>query len=290
MLPLTLEVDHDREDNNGRDEVHDVGQILAVESLAESKLLVGPGDEKVNKSDNGTLELRATTSVDSGRGESAPDNGLANVGRDEERDTAAKTVALLEELVKEDDNQGGSEKLDDEENADSSTEIGGQTVKTSQDENASLAERQDDGEELLRGLVELAVGLEVKVDIDEVGAGQQLEDHAGGDDRGDTQLHQSTPVTGQHHTKPVQGVRRVGGDDTVQRHLTHDQEDEKSQLKEESDQHIWSNCANGEDLQQHTPVHISFWLKGTLVSGAATSGRRGVKGLIKSRKRTVDLD
>lgn len=38
--------------------------------------------------------------------------------------------------------------------------------------------------------------------------------------------------------------------------------------------------------EQRTPVHISFWLKGTLVSGAATSGRRGVKGLIRSRKRT----
>jgi hypothetical protein len=34
------------------------------------------------------------------------------------------------------------------------------------------------------------------------------------------------------------------------------------------------------------PVHINFWLKGTLVSGAATSGRRGVKGLIRSRKRS----
>lgn len=41
--------------------------------------------------------------------------------------------------------------------------------------------------------------------------------------------------------------------------------------------------------ERHTPVHMSFWLKGTLlVSGAATSGRRGVKGLIKSRKRTAD--
>lgn len=35
-----------------------------------------------------------------------------------------------------------------------------------------------------------------------------------------------------------------------------------------------------------TPVHINFWLKGILDSGAATSGRRGVKGLIKSRNRT----
>lgn len=40
--------------------------------------------------------------------------------------------------------------------------------------------------------------------------------------------------------------------------------------------------------RERTPVHINFWLKGTLVSGEATSGRRGVKGLIKSRKRTVN--
>ena len=36
-----------------------------------------------------------------------------------------------------------------------------------------------------------------------------LEDHAGGDDGGNTQLHQRTPVTGQHHTQPVQGVGSV---------------------------------------------------------------------------------
>jgi hypothetical protein len=35
-----------------------------------------------------------------------------------------------------------------------------------------------------------------------------------------------------------------------------------------------------------TPVHINFWLKAIFDSGAATSGRRGVKGLMRSRKRT----
>jgi hypothetical protein len=107
IAKLTLEVDNHGEDNDGGDQVHAVGQVLPVEGLAKSELLVGPGDEKVDKADNGTLELGTTASVDSGRGESAPDDRLANVGRDEERDTAAETVALLEELVKEDDNDGG---------------------------------------------------------------------------------------------------------------------------------------------------------------------------------------
>ena len=36
-----------------------------------------------------------------------------------------------------------------------------------------------------------------------------------------------------------------------------------------------------------TPVHIIFDWKGVLVSGDETSGRRGVKGLMRSRNRTV---
>ena len=208
IAKLTLEVDNHGEDNDGGDQVHAVGQVLPVEGLAKSELLVGPGDEKVDKADNGTLELGTTASVDSGRGESAPDDRLANVGRDEERDTAAETVALLEELVKENDNDGGSQKLDDEQNADTGAEVSGRAVETSQDVDTGLAERQDDGKKLLRGLVQLAVGLEVEVHIDKVSAGQKLEDHAGGDDRSDTEFHESTAVTGHHHSEPVE---RVGG-------------------------------------------------------------------------------
>lgn len=207
-IQLTLKIDNDGEDDDGRDQVHAVGEVLPVEGLAESELLVGPGDEEVNEADNGTLELRTTASVNSGGGERAPDDRLADVGGDEERDTATKTVALLEELVKENNNDGGSKELDDEENADTGTKISGRTVKTSQDVDTGLAERQDDGEELLSSLVELTVGLEVEVHIDKVSAGQKLEDHAGGDDRSNTEFHERTTVTGHHHSEPVQ---RVGG-------------------------------------------------------------------------------
>jgi hypothetical protein len=37
-----------------------------------------------------------------------------------------------------------------------------------------LTEGEDDGEELLRGLVEFTVGFEVKVDIDQMGTGEKL--------------------------------------------------------------------------------------------------------------------
>jgi len=151
----TLEVDDGAEDGNGSDQVHDVGQVLAVEGLLEGKLLVGPGDQKVDKGNDGTLELRTSAGVDGGRRESLPDDRLADVGGDEEGDTTAETVALLEELIEEDNNQSGGEKLDNEENTDTSTEVRGLAVKTGQDVNAGLAEGQDDGEELGRSALAL---------------------------------------------------------------------------------------------------------------------------------------
>lgn len=169
-----LQVDNGGEDQESGQQVHDVGKVLAVESLVQSTLLVGPGQEKVEQGDDGTLELGATTSVDGGGGEGLPDNGLANVGSDEERDTGAQTVALLEEFIQQNDDETGNNQLDNQKDTDTSTKVAGLAVETSQDVDTGLAEGKDDSEELLGGLVELAVGLQVKVDIDEVGTGKEL--------------------------------------------------------------------------------------------------------------------
>jgi hypothetical protein len=169
-----LEVDNSGEDHKGGEQVHDVGQVLAVESLAQSTLLVGPGEEEVEESNDGTLEFRTTTSVDGGGGEGLPHNGLADVCRDEERDTASKTVALLEQLVEENDDQTSNNQLDNQQNTDTSTKVTWLPVEASQDVHTGLSEREDDSEELLSGLVELSVGLEVKVDVNEMGTSEEL--------------------------------------------------------------------------------------------------------------------
>lgn len=43
------------------------------------------------------------------------------------------------------------------------------------------------------------------------------------------------------------------------------------------------------NINRVTEVHINRWLKGTLRSGAATSGKNGVKGFTRSKKRTKAL-
>lgn len=183
----------------------------------------------MEKSDDGTFELGATTSVDGGGGEGLPHDGLANVGGNEQGNTAAKAVSLLEKLVEENDNHAGNNELENQEEDDTSTKITGRTVETREDVDSGGTGGENEGQKLLGGLVEFAVGLEVEVDVDDVGAGEELEDHARGDDGCDTQLHQSSSVTGQDHTQPVEGVRVVGRDNAVKGHLAHDQEDEKCQ-------------------------------------------------------------
>lgn len=66
----------------------------------------------------------------------------------EKGNTAAETVSLLEELIKQDDNHRGSKELDNEEDTDTGTEVGGLAVETGKDGNAGLTERQDDSEKL----------------------------------------------------------------------------------------------------------------------------------------------
>ena len=82
----------------------------------------------------------------------------------------------MEQLVKQDDHKTGQDELNDQKEANASTEIARLAVKASQDENAGLTEGEDDGEELLGGLVQLAVGLQIEIDVNEVSTGKKLED------------------------------------------------------------------------------------------------------------------
>ena len=198
-----LEIDDGGEDYKGGEEVHDVGEVLSVEGLLESSLLVGPGHEEVEEGNDGTLELGTTASVDGGGGEGLPDDGLADVGSNEERNAASKTITLLEKLIEENDDHAGNEELEDEEEDNAGAEVGRSSVEAAEDVDSGGASGENEGEELLSGLVELAIGLEVKVDVDHVGTGKELEDHARRDDGGDTQFHQRTAITSHHHSQPI---------------------------------------------------------------------------------------
>ena len=140
----SLEVDNRSKDDNSSDQVHDVGKVLPIESLLQSTGLVRPGQKEMEERNNGTLELRATSSVDGGWAECPPDDVLADIGGNEERDTRAQSITLLKKLIEEDHNKTSNDKLEDEQQAHTSTKVRWLSIKSSQNINGGLSEREND--------------------------------------------------------------------------------------------------------------------------------------------------
>ena len=111
-----LEIDDDENDDDGGDQVQKVWSILPVESLLEAIELVWLGEQKVEEGNDGSLELSSLVGSNGDWGEGLPEDGLADVGSNEKRDTRSESISLLEELVKHEDHESSKEKLSNDEN------------------------------------------------------------------------------------------------------------------------------------------------------------------------------
>ena len=121
---------------------HNIGQVLSVESLSKGSELVASGSQKVEQRDHSTLKLSTSSSVDGGRAESLPDNGLANIGGNKQRNTRTKSIAFLKELVQKKNDKSGNEELNDDEKAHAHAHLAWNTVHTGHDVDDSLATRE----------------------------------------------------------------------------------------------------------------------------------------------------
>jgi len=79
----TLEVNDDEEDEDGSEQVVQVGETLSVESLLEGSDLVGFGDQEVEEGDDGTFVLSTSFSDNGNGGEGSPEDVFADVGSNE---------------------------------------------------------------------------------------------------------------------------------------------------------------------------------------------------------------
>ena len=225
--PPSLEVDDNEEDEDGRGQVGQVGEVLAHQGLLDGADLVVAGDEKVEEGDDGALELGAAPGVECGRTESLPADILADVSGDEEGDTAAKTVALLQKLVEGENDETGTEELGDDEEGIAGADGAQVAVHAAHNVGDGLTHGNEDSEELLGALKKGAVLLDVVVDLDDAGSGEQLHDQAGRDDGTDAELHEGTAVGGEDHAHPVEGVGRLRILYAVDGDLAAHQEDEQ---------------------------------------------------------------
>lgn len=83
----TLEVDDDEDNDHGRDQLRNVGCVLSVEGLLDRIEFVLLGPQEVEKRNDCSFELGSLLSANSDRREGFPEDDLADVRRDEKRDT-----------------------------------------------------------------------------------------------------------------------------------------------------------------------------------------------------------
>ena len=90
-----LEVDDDEDDKNGGEQVGDIWSVCPIESLLNGEHLVWFGQEEVEESDDGTLELSSILGPDGDWRERFPKDDLTDVSGNEERNTRSQSITFL---------------------------------------------------------------------------------------------------------------------------------------------------------------------------------------------------
>mmetsp|Transcript_18997 Transcript_18997/g.41280 ORF Transcript_18997/g.41280 Transcript_18997/m.41280 type:complete len:357 (-) Transcript_18997:258-1328(-) len=206
----SLEVDDNNKDQDGSQKIGQVGKILTVEGLTKGLHLIGTSDEKMEKSDDSTFEFGTSTGVDSGGTECLPNNGFANVGSDENRNTRSKTVTLLQKLVQSKDNKTRAEKLEDNQNSITCTDGTKISVHSTGNISDSFTERNQETKKLLGTRKQSAIFLDIVVNLDDSRTSQKLHNQTGSNNWTDTEFHEGTTVGSKNDAHPVERITRLG--------------------------------------------------------------------------------
>ena len=181
----------------------------------------------MEQSNNGSLELGTTSSVDGCRAECLPDDVLANVGGDKERDTRSKSVAFLEQLVQGQNDETGTEELGNDENGITSSDRSQISVHSTDNVSNSFSNSDENTKELLSTGEQGAIFLHVVVDLDDTRTCQQLHDKTRRHDGTNSELHQGTSVGSQNDTHPIEWIGGLGTLHSIDWNLTAHQENEE---------------------------------------------------------------
>ena len=145
--------------------------------------------------------------------------------------------------------------LENEHEADEKAKIRGRAIESAHDRDGSLSNGDDHGQHcrerkregwvtgrrkrkeegkkkyanltLLGSIEQLTILLHTLVNLQNSGTSQHLHNHSRGDDGGDTQLHEGSPVGSENNTEPVERIRILRRQDSKERDLTEHKEDEQ---------------------------------------------------------------
>lgn len=192
----------------------------------------------MEESNDGSFEFSTLVGLNGDWWEWFPNDGFADVGGDEEGNTRAESVSLVEEFVKKKDNNTSDGELDDDEDSVSSAEVAEVTVHATPNISNGFTEGNDESQNyignsslrynwggditFLGSFVQNSVFLDILVDIDEFGTSEKLHDHTSSDNWANTKFHQGSSVGGENDSHPVKRVVSGGGGNTVERDLAAD--------------------------------------------------------------------
>ncbi|BAS85850.1 Os03g0692350, partial [Oryza sativa Japonica Group] len=211
-----LEVDGGEEDGAGGGQAAQVGEAAAAaaaeEGLAHRGQLSGPGRQQVRRGGDRAHELGAAAAVHRRRAERPGDDALAGVGGGEQGDAGAEPVPLLEELVEEDGHHAAEHELQHDEHGVAGAEHADAPVRPGQHVRRRLAGGDHDREQLLRRAPEKkSRQTHARTQRHDLGADEELDEGAGGDDGGDAELHDGAAVGGEDGADPVERVGAAAG-------------------------------------------------------------------------------
>ena len=161
----SLEVNDENENQNSCQEIGQVWQVLTVQSFAKSLDLVVTGDQKMEESNDRSFEFGTTSSVDGCWRKGLPNNGFANVGSNEKRNTTSKTVSLSEKLIKRQDNETRAEQLSDNQNGVTGTNAAEISVHSRNNVGNSFSNGDKNTKSLLGSTEQVTIFAYVKVDL-----------------------------------------------------------------------------------------------------------------------------
>jgi len=190
----SLEVNDNYKDENGRQEVGQVGKVLAVECLLECTKLITSGDHQVEQCNYSSFEFSSTSSIEGSGTECLPNNSFANVGSDEERNTRSETISLLKQLVKRQDNKSSKEKLYDNENGITHSKSSKISIHSRNNVCDSLTDGDEDTEKLLCSVEKSPILLHVVVNLNNSRSSKKLHDKSRSDNGGNSEFHECSTV------------------------------------------------------------------------------------------------
>lgn len=181
----------------------------------------------MEESNNSSFEFSSLFSSDGDWRETLPEDVLADVCSDEERNSRTKTVSFLQKFIEKNHNDSGGEQLSEDEDSVEGSEFRNFTVHSRQEVSEGFSESNNESEEFLSCLEKVSIFFGRLVNFDDLCSSQELHDHTRGDNGRDTQLHESTLVRGQDDSEPIQRIGSLLLDHTVEGDLTANQIDEE---------------------------------------------------------------